>query len=69
MLLLNSLGSILDVEKIQTESMLTLLEGLSKINIDVIVLETHYSTINNSILSFKKIFIQERNSNRDWFRK
>lgn len=53
-LLLNSLGSVLDTEEMPIENIITLLDELSKINIDVIIFETHYLTINDSILSLIK---------------
>ncbi len=53
-LLLNSLGSVLDTEEMPIENIVTLLGELSKINIDVIIFETHYLTINDSILSLIK---------------
>lgn len=53
-LLLNSLGSVLDTEEMQIENIITLLDELSNINIDVIIFETHYLSINNSILSLIK---------------
>ena len=53
-LLLNSLGSVLDTEEMPIENIIILLDELSKINIDTIIFETHYLTINNSILSLIK---------------
>lgn len=53
-LLLNSLGSVLDTEEMPMENIITLLYELSNINIDVIIFETHYLTINDSILSLIK---------------
>lgn len=53
-LLLNSLGSVLDTEEMPKENIITLLDELSNINIDVIIFETHYLTINDSILSLIK---------------
>ena len=53
-LLLNSLGSVLDTEEMPIENIITLLDELSNINIDVIIFETHYLTINDSILSLIK---------------
>ena len=53
-LLLNSLGSVLDTEEMPKENIITLLDELLNINIDVIIFETHYLTINASILSLIK---------------
>ena len=53
-LLLNSLGSILDPAEIPLENLITLLDELANIDIDVIIFETHYLTINNDILSLIK---------------
>lgn len=53
-LLLNCLGSVLDTEEMPIENIITLLDELSNINIDVIIFETHYLTINASILSLIK---------------
>lgn len=53
-LLLNSLGSVLDTEEMPIENIITLLDELSNIKIDVIIFETHYLTINNSVLRLIK---------------
>ena len=53
-LLLNSLGSVLDTEEMPMENIITLLDELSNINVNVIFFETHYLTINDSILSLIK---------------
>ncbi len=53
-LLINSLGSIFDTEEMPIENINILLDELSNINIDVIVFETHYLTINDSILQLIK---------------
>ena len=53
-LLLNSLGSVLDTEEMPMENIIVLLDELSNINVDVIIFETHYLTINDSILSLIK---------------
>lgn len=53
-LLLNSLGSVLDTEEMPIENIITLLDELSNIKIDVIIFETHYLTINNSLLRLIK---------------
>lgn len=60
-LLLNSLGSVLDTEEMPKENIITLLDELSNINIDVIIFETHYLTINDSILSL----IKQKLNNKD----
>ena len=54
MLLLNCFGSVLDTEEMPMENIITLLDELSRININVIIFETHYLTINDSILSLIK---------------
>ena len=53
-ILLNSLGSVLDTQEMPMENIRVLLEQLSKINTKVIVFETHYLTINASILELIK---------------
>ena len=53
-LLLNSLGSVLDLYEMSLENIETLLEELSKIDINVIIFETHYLSINEEILSLIK---------------
>lgn len=53
-ILLNSLGSVLDTQEMPMENIMVLLEELSKINTKVIVFETHYLTINASILEIIK---------------
>lgn len=53
-LLLDSLGSILDTEEMPIENIVTLLDKLSYINIDDIIFETHYLTINDTILRLIK---------------
>lgn len=53
-LLLNSLGSILDEIEMPKENLIVLLDEISKINIDVIIFETHYTSISNEILQLIK---------------
>lgn len=53
-LLLNSLGSVLDTEEMPIENIIILLNKLSKIDIEVIIFETHYLTINDTILNLIK---------------
>lgn len=53
-LLLNSLGSILDEIEMPKENLIILLDEISKINIDVIIFETHYTSISNAILQLIK---------------
>ena len=53
-LLLNSLGSILDELEIPKASIMTLLDEIAKIDIDVIIFETHYTSINKDILALIK---------------
>ncbi len=53
-LLLNSLGSILDEFEMPRENMVALLNEIANTDIDVIVFETHYSSINNDILQLIK---------------
>jgi len=60
-LLLNSLGSILDTKEMPLENIITLLDEISNINIDVIIFETHYLTINDSILSLIKQKLYNKN--------
>lgn len=50
MLLLNSLGSVLDIDEMPIENIVTLLDLLADIEIKTIIFETHYLTINVSIL-------------------
>lgn len=49
-LLLNSLGSVLDTDEMPIENIVTLLDLLADIEIKTIIFETHYLTINVSIL-------------------
>ena len=44
-LLLNSLGSVLDTEEMPMENIITLLDELSRININVIIFEDTYGFI------------------------
>lgn len=60
-LLLNSLGSVLDTEEMPIVNIITLLEELAKINVKVIIFETHYLSINEKILNL----INEKLPNRD----
>lgn len=53
-LLLNSLGSVLDTQEMPVENMEVLLEKISKTSISVIIFETHYSSINEKILNLIK---------------
>lgn len=53
-LLLNSLGSILDELEISKASIITLLDEIDKIDINVIIFETHYTSINKDILELIK---------------
>ncbi len=53
-LLLNSLGSILDELEIPKASIITLLDEIAKIDINVIIFETHYTSINKDILELIK---------------
>ena len=53
-LLLNSLGSVLDTKEMPIENIIALLDKLLYISIDVIIFETHYLTINDTILSLIK---------------
>ena len=48
------LGSFFDTEEMPMENIITLLDELSNINVNVIFFETHYLTINDSILSLIK---------------
>lgn len=60
-LLLNCLGSILDVEEMPIENIVVLLEELKKIDVKVIIFETHYLSINEFILNL----IKEKLSNKE----
>lgn len=53
-LLLNSLGSILDNREIPLDNLKTLLDEISKIDINVIIFETHYLSISIQILELIK---------------
>ena len=53
-LLLNSLGSVLDELEMPRENIIVLLDEISKININTIIFETHYSSINEDILKLIK---------------
>lgn len=53
-LLLNSLGSVLDELEMPKENIIVLLDEIAKIDINIIVFETHYSTINENILQLIK---------------
>lgn len=59
--LLNSLGSVLDTEEMPIENIMELLDELSKINIKVIIFETHYLSINTEILKL----IHQKLPNKD----
>ncbi len=48
--LLNSLGSVLDELEMPKENIIVLLDEISRIDIDNIIFETHYSNINKEIL-------------------
>lgn len=51
---LNSLGSVLDELEMPKENIIVLLDEIAKTDINVIVFETHYSTINENILQLIK---------------
>lgn len=53
-LLLNSLGSVLDELEMPKENIIILLDEIAKIDINIIVFETHYSTINENMLQLIK---------------
>ncbi len=53
-LLLNSLGSVLDEVEMPKQNIVALLDEISNIDIDVIVFETHYSSIQEDILQLIK---------------
>lgn len=53
-LLLNSLGSILDEEEMPNENIIVLLDEIAKIDVKIIIFETHYLTINRNILQLIK---------------
>ena len=58
--LLNSLGSVLDTQEMPIENIIVLLDELSKINANVIIFETHYLTINPSILEVIKQKLKDK---------
>lgn len=58
--LLNSLGSVLDTQEMPMENIEVLLNELSKINTKVIIFETHYLTINASILELIKTELRDK---------
>ena len=53
-LLLNSLGSVLDEAEMPHENLIVLLDEISKLNINVIIFETHYTSIKKDILELIK---------------
>lgn len=53
-LLLNSLGSVLDETEMPHENLIVLLDEISKLNINVIIFETHYTSIKKDILELIK---------------
>ena len=53
-LLLNSLGSVLDELEMPKENLIALLDEISNVDIDVIIFETHYSSINEEVLKLIK---------------
>ena len=53
-LLLNSLGNILDELEMPKENFIALLDEISNVDINVIVFETHYSSINEEVLQLIK---------------
>ncbi len=58
--LLNSLGSVLDTQEMPMENIMVLLDELSKISANVIIFETHYLTINHSILEIIKQKLKDK---------
>lgn len=58
--LLNSLGSVLDTQEMPMENIVVLLDELSKISAKVIIFETHYLTINTSILEIIKQKLKDK---------
>lgn len=60
MVLLNSLGSVLDTQEMPMENIVYLLDELSKIEAKVIIFETHYLTINASILEVIKQKLEDK---------
>lgn len=53
-LLLNSLGSVLDSREMPLNNIKILLDEIAKIDINIIIFETHYLTINANILEWIK---------------
>lgn len=58
--LLNSLGSVLDTQEMPKENIIVLLDELLKINANIIIFETHYLTINHSILEVIKQKLKDK---------
>lgn len=59
-LLLNSLGSVLDETEMPKENIIALLDAITKINIDVVIFETHYTSINRQILDLIKTKLENK---------
>lgn len=58
--LLNSLGSVLDTQEMPMENIIVILDKLSEISANVIIFETHYLTINPSILEVIKQKLKDK---------
>ena len=58
--LLNSLGSVLDTQEMPMENIIVLLDKLSEISANVIIFETHYLTINPLILEVIKQKLKDK---------
>lgn len=59
-LLLNSLGSVLDESEMPIENIKILLNEIAKTDINVIIFETHYITINEEILKLIRKKLQKK---------
>lgn len=53
-LLLNCLGSVLDETEMSRENLIVLLDEISKLDINVIIFETHYTSIKKNVLQLIK---------------
>lgn len=53
-LLLNSLGSVLDYHEMPYENIITLIEEVSKLSVKTVIFETHYTSITEDILKIIK---------------
>lgn len=59
-LLLNSLGSVLDETEMPKENIIVLLDEITKVDIDIVIFETHYTTISKEILELIKAKLENK---------